>query len=283
MTKQNIYSFMQSLPVEGVSTCVDALTITSTGLEGKLSIGIVLHELGEILEVEEQKPFSFQGARGWARGSIRYADKKNEAIGTVWAILMVTGEHSERALKTALKIGDLKFTRVDIAVDVKMTERVLGLARKLKDSYKGPKEVRLIESLTGDTFYCGSRESEVMVRIYDKSEEYSCEQGYVWRFEIEYKGSRAESVAQYLAMQGKTAITDLVWTSLRDSHLPTPTWGQTVDIKAQKVTMSSSERKLAWLGTQVKPTVKWLMSLGKTEEVISQLGLPIVGEYIIKE
>lgn len=282
MKTQNIYELIHSLPIDGTAQCIDALTVTATGLEGKLSIATILHNMADVLAIEPQKPFRFNGASGWARGSVRYADKKNEALGTIWSILMVTGPNSEEALRLALKVGDLKFTRIDIAVDIKMSERILGLARKLKDGYKGKKEVKLIESLTGDTFYCGSRESDVMVRIYDKSSEYGYELGRVWRFEVEYKGARAESVANYVAMQGSNGIPDLLWTSLKSSDLPSPVWGQTVDIKSQKVTMTSSERKLAWLGTQVKPTVKWLMSLGKTEEIIDQLTLPIVGEYIIK-
>lgn len=275
MSGQNIYQFIQSLPIEGVSTCIDALTVTATGLEGKLSIATILHYIGDKLAVEMEKPFKFNGAKGWVRGPFRYADKKTEAHGTVWSILMVTGRESEECFKIALKVRDLKFTRIDIAVDIKMSERVLGLARKLKDGYKGKKETKLIESLTGSTFYCGSRESDVMIRIYDKSEEYGEEQGKVWRFEVEYKGERAESVADYIAGQGTRGLTDLLWTSLKTSDLPTPIWGQVVDIKAQKITMSSSERKLAWLGSQVKPTVRWLQKLGKAEEVYTQLGLEL--------
>lgn len=274
----NIYDFMQKLPIVGYEGCIDALTVTSTGLDGKLSIAVILHELEDSLIVEPLKPFKFQGARGWSRGSVRYADKRKEETGILWAILMVTGKDSERSLKTAIKVGGVKFTRVDVAIDVKMSEKVIGLARKLKDGYKGGKQVKLIESLTGDTFYCGSRESDMMVRIYDKSEEYNENQGMVWRFEVEFKGGRAEAIADYIAMQGKSGIPDLLWTALQQSHLPAPIWGQTIDLKSSRVTMASSERKLAWLGEQVKPTVRWLQSLGKETEVLQQLGLPFDGK-----
>lgn len=280
MPRENIYKYMSDLQIDGVAPWVDALTVTATGLEGKLSIAIVLENLREEIEIEPLSKFNYMGAKGWARGSVRYADKWDERGQRQWAILMVTGKSSEVALKTALRVGSLNFTRVDLAVDVKMRERVLGLARKLKDGYKGKKETKLIESLTGDTFYCGSRESDLMLRIYDKSEEYGFGQGFVWRFEAEFKGSRAERVASYVAMQGLSGIPDLVWTAQNSSDLPSPYLGQVVDIRGSKVTLTSSERKLAWLGNQVRPTVAWLIKLGKEKEVYEQLGLLGKGEVL---
>jgi len=185
----NIYEYIHGLSIDGIECGIDALTITAVGLEGKLSIDLVLHSLRGYIEAQQTKDFKFQGAMGKSWGSVRYAKKWNEHMQIQWAILMVTGEQSAGAFKESLKVGDVKYTRIDLCIDVFMRERILGLPRKLKDTYKGGSKLKLIESFTGDTLYCGSRESESMLRIYDKSPEYGEELGKVWRFEVEYKGA----------------------------------------------------------------------------------------------
>jgi len=134
MNKLNIYDYMHSLPVDGLECGVDALTITSTGLDGKLSIDLVLHSLARYIETQKVKPFRYQGAEGRCWGSVRYAQKWNELKRQQWAILMVTGEQSPGALKESLRVKDVKYTRVDLCIDVFMRERVLGLPKKLKDT-----------------------------------------------------------------------------------------------------------------------------------------------------
>lgn len=276
MSRLNIYEYMHNLPVVGGTPGIDAITLTALGLEGKLSISYIMNELREKMEVEEPKPFSFNGAKGWARGSIRYAEKYNELHQKQWAILMVTGEDSGKILRQSLLYSDIKYTRVDLCVDIEMSERVLGLARKLKDGYKGKSQVKLIESLTGDTFYCGSRNSESYIRIYDKSEFYGREAGHVWRFEVEFKGGLATLVPDLVAEVGSDGIKDIIFQECRHKDLPSPVPGKVVNLKRKMVTMSSSEMKLNWLKSQVRPTVSWLSKLGMKEQVMDalQLNLP---------
>lgn len=277
MDTQNIYDFMHNLPIDGSAVNVDACTITATGLDGKLTINMILDELKPVLEIETRKPFKFNGAEGFMAGSVRYADKWNEKGQKLWAILMVTGERSRQVLSSAVIKGDVKFTRVDLCVDVMMRERVFSLPRKLYDSYKGDCKVKLIESLVGDTLYCGSRESESMIRLYDKSSEYGTELGYVWRFEVEYKGDLAGLVASDVAKCGDKVIEEFVWGECRSKHLPSPKVENRPNIKNRRITLSSAEMKLNWLERQVAPTVRHLRSLGLENEVITalQLDLPL--------
>lgn len=266
----NIYDFMHKLPISGMAEAVDALTITATGLEGKLSISLVVRAMEDYLVLQEKKPFNFRGAKGWSRGSVSYAEEL-KAGSKLWSILMVRGEQSEVAFSEACKLNDLKVTRIDVAVDVLMLERVTQLPRKLKDTYKGKFPIVLYESLGGDTINCGSRESGVFIRIYDKSPEYGMDLGYVWRFEVEFKSGQAVAVFNILKDDIRKAQ-DVVWTAIRSRDLPSPKIGQTVNLKARKVTVSTADMKLAWLGRQVRPTVEYLTSIGKEEEVYKQLG-----------
>lgn len=273
----NIYDFMHSLDIDSKSVGVDALTITATGLDGKLSVDLVLDELKDVTEKEWPKPFSFQGAKGRSWGSVRQASKWDDHQRQLWTILMVTGKDSPRALKQALKVDDIKYTRIDTYIDVKMSQRVLGLARKLYDTYKGTSSKKLIESETGDTVYFGSRMTESMIRIYDKSKEYNEELGMVWRFEVEYKKDLANGVVQYLSEYGNSGIDELVWAECKSKSLPVPAIPDKVNIMRDMVTLSSAEMKLNWLGRQVMPTVKFLRRLGLEDRVkeVLQLDLPI--------
>jgi hypothetical protein len=270
----NIYEFMHSLQVEGQAETIDALTITATNLEGKLSISLVIEAMRDYLILQEKKPFKFRKAIGWTRGSVSYAEELKEGI-KLWSILMVKGEQSEIAFTEACKLKDLKVTRIDVAVDVLLLEKVTQLPRKLKDTYKGKYDISLIESATGDTIYCGSRESGIFIRIYDKSEEYNLDLGFVWRFEVEFKKGTATTVFELLRDNGIAVGQDVVWTAVRGRDLPTPKIGQTVNLKARKVTFSTPDMKLAWLGRQVRPTVQYLMNIGKVKEVYKQLGFEL--------
>ena len=279
---KTIYEFMSELSVGGIAETVDALTLTTTGLEGKLSIKLVIDSLYDALILEEKKPFNFRGAKGWSRGSVSYAEQLRDGL-KIWCILMVKGELSSKAFETAQKLDDLKVTRIDVAVDVMLLETVKKLPRKIKDTYHGIFDVQLIESATGDTLYCGSRESGTYIRIYDKSDEYGLELGRVWRFEVEFKQDKAAVVAALIRDQGIEIAQDIVWTALKSRNIPSPKIGQTVNLKARKVTLSTPDMKLAWLGRQVKPTVEYLRSIGKEKEVYEQLGFDLPDELDNKD
>lgn len=274
----NIYEFMHNLPIEGYGQSIDALTVTATGLSGKLAIGMVIDRFREELETEIKKPFSFQGARGWVSGSVRYAEKMDGKIRKLWAILMVTGERSTEAYKVAMMQEGLKFTRCDIACDVFLWDKVEGVARIIKDNYNGKNQVKLIESDIGDTVYVGSRESEAYLRIYDKSTSYNLPKGRVWRWEVEYKRGLAHPAALEVEKGGVDIIREMVFREARTKSVPVPVIEGMRGIKRCTVSASSAEMKLAWLERQVRPTVQWLHKLGMAEEVRGalQLSLPIL-------
>lgn len=275
MATENIYQYMASLPVGEEMESIDALTVTATGLSGKLTISLILESMADILSVEKAVPFKFKGASGWSRGSVRYADKWDTRQNREWVILMVTGKTSERAYSVLSRISqpDVKVTRIDIAIDIKLRERVLGLCRRVKDSNDGRVNMSLVESLTGDTLYVGSRESDKMLRIYDKSSEYGEELGMVYRWELEAKGDTAPVIYEIATRANREELSDIVFGASREMGAPTPKYGVFPKIKSERITASSSEMKLNWLRNQVKPTVTWLRKLGLDKEVSDALGI----------
>lgn len=271
----NIYQYISELPIEGDSQAVDAMTVTATGLEGKIAIGLVLEDMREYLDVQQKKQFKFGGATGWQKGAVRYAEKTREDLGKLWAILMVTGEQSEVGFRIASSLDALRFTRCDCAVDIFMYEKVLGLPRLIKDNYKGKSKIVLFESEIGDTLYVGSRESDAYLRIYDKGKAYNLEQGRVYRWEVEYKGALAMPAVEKVRDGGRGAIRELVFGEAKHKSVPSPIVEGQRGIKRERVTVSSAEMKLAWLARQVAPTVGWLNRLGMRDEVIKALQLTL--------
>jgi len=266
---------MHNLDIVGESTEIDALTITAMGLEGKLSISLVIDSLTDYLDLHKQKKWKFQGAEGWSKGGVSSATRYNKSKKAIWTVLMVRGEIARAAMDVAMSLDDIKYTRVDIRVDLAMAEKVEGLPRKLKDSYRGKFPVQLIESNTGDTFYCGSRESGSFIRIYDKSSAYGypAGSGMVWRFEIEFKKGTACGVVELLKEGKFENASDIVWQALRSRDIPAPKIGRVLDIRSTYTNLTSAEMKLEWIGRQVRPTVEFLVALGLKDEVKQQLGL----------
>lgn len=273
----NIYDFMHGLPVESQGEQVDAVTVTAVGLQGKIAIGLVLESVKDYIEEQKRLNWYFQGAKGWQAGSVRVAEKFDDHQQKVWSICMVTGEMSRDAFRVAVKLEGLKFTRVDLAVDVFLYEPVEKIARMLKDSYKGKHKLVLYESDTGDTLYVGSRKGESYLRIYDKSGDYGLAKGRVWRWEVEYKGGLAPIVAQEVADGGLARLREMVFEEARHKDVPSPFIGAQRGIKRSRISVSTPEMKLAWLERQVAPTVKWLNALGLNREVSNVLQLTLPG------
>jgi len=279
----NIYEYMHDLDVVAESEGVDALTITATGLDGKVVITRVLDMVSDTILLDKEKKWGFQGAAGWTRGPVSYATKYSKGGGKLWSIAMIKGPIAHSALAAAVKCADgavdgaggVKYTRVDLRADLKMREPRVGLPRIIKDGYKGKYEIKIIESRTGDTLYCGSRESGTFVRIYDKSAAYGEERGSgkIWRFEVEFKMHKVQPVVNALQLGDFRNAGDIIWQTLRGRNIPSPKIGAEVEILGECTNLSSAEQKLDWLARQVSPTTKFLVALGMKKEVKKTLGL----------
>lgn len=96
-----------------------------------------------------------------------------------------------------LKNAGARFSRVDIAVQTEISqETVMGYV--FRDSFTSRfKNVRINYSLRGQggsTVYFGSRQSDLMLRVYDKGREEGSEKKSRWEFEI--KGVQAEKIGE---------------------------------------------------------------------------------------
>lgn len=132
----------------------------------------------------------------------------------------------------------------------------------------------------GDTTYLGSRTSDTYVRIYDKGRE-SPEGGYyenALRYEVEYKGRAAGAVWEGESREapGRDWLAAQVLQVLRRRGifvaLPGSISAPAVGLRTAPP--SDTEKRLAWLRNQVRPSIDKLMADGVSLESVRQaLGL----------
>ena len=188
------------------------------------------------------------------------------------------------------------FTRIDAAIDDKggnfyspadvfelyKKNQIVSKWRSVKrtDKYNDP------ENCAGYTVYFGSRESSLMLRLYDKAREQNNkhnpgDDGYVdfewYRWELEYKDERANEFAQVIidgANLGRVVVGVLAYyirlINLDDSNKSRCSnlekWDKFVhDVQALRLCSEKKAKtvydKLTWIESQVSPTLATLLLL----------------------
>lgn len=164
----------------------------------------------------------------------------------------------EDLLLKAYKLNG-QVTRIDLAYDV------LGQFIDIVDLYNEVKSGRCItpskkysyiEGNSGQTLYIGSRQSERMLRIYDKAAE-TGSPGHWTRFELEAKGAKARQFAHYIGAEGADAIPALI---LDFAEFATYKWQGGSPFDMHPVSIPSIKGKetdtAAWLANGVLPSFK---------------------------
>lgn len=129
----------------------------------------------------------------------------------------------------------------------------------------------------GDTLYIGSRTSDKYVRIYDKMrEKKEPEYENSIRFEVELKGE----IARMYVHECDDAFPQQEWwyskvrTILRGYGISLPDCvPETYAVPEYKKEVPTVDSRLAWLSSQVAPTVAKLVASGNVGDAIDALGL----------
>ncbi len=152
--------------------------------------------------------FLDQAGSDWARESkqgtfstqkrLQYEGLVNEYSffhGTAWQagrthhMAQCSGAYADPYLHKLACYGYGHCRRLDLQMTVYDTERLDAV--RVRDVYEGRHAVTIISSPSGDTVYLGSRDSQRMVRIYQKA-------ANLIRVELELKGDRAGQAWQEL-------------------------------------------------------------------------------------
>lgn len=184
---------------------LDWLTITSitmsasTPTEARHIVRHIMHNLGlgipDIVEFTNPQrfyPFISNPVDG-LQIAIANSDRQGVRVtmsGNFFAI-HDQAETGVRVAKIVSKSG-WRVTRTDIATDVYDTEYTAkDIDKEREEMYTGRSRTRRVHDEAGGyTLYVGSRESEKMLRVYDKGVESGLERR-ILRFEMEYKGNAA--------------------------------------------------------------------------------------------
>lgn len=176
-------------------------------------------------------------------------------------------------------------TRMDLQVTVRLDKPSYSYAKQTYknccNSHASDRRYSLItNSNGGDTLYVGSRQSDQFGRLYDKGVESGLDKkGYMWRYEVELKKPRAGSAAIAVMQERECGNLDeailnyvhqwFVMRGVKPKFRATDT-AFVVEV-SRKIT--TDERKLEWLRTQVRPTVADLIERGFEQETFAALGI----------
>ncbi len=242
---------------------------------------VLARENKQITEEKRWAIMSYEGV-GFP-GSIRVGYSKQ--LG--WIVIASSGA---AVLWKQLVGPDRRVTRIDLAVTQSLGFNIPDVPRRyyeiLTSDDKSARNYALIQNTKkGQTLYVGSRRSEKFGRLYDKGvEEKSAPAGLKYRWEVEYKKPTSGEVAKALdAVREAEAehITGMVFDFFQNRGVA-PLFGRDggmVTLQTQ-ARITSLDRKLNWIRSQVRPSVRQLIMAGRSRDLFQAMGVPIDDEYL---
>lgn len=202
----------------------------------------------------------------------------SEALGY---ILVLSGQDAN-LLFDKLKPGTLRVTRLDLCVDV-LLEEAESLAQRNFSALEKTKRLRAKPSLYrgrdgGDTLYVGSRQSQQFGRLYDKGVQAGMAgSGLLWRYEVEFKtplsGQIYDKIKSDTPNQRAERIRATVKAWFEERRIPVVfnVDNAPLIIMQTEARVTTAQRKLAWLRSQVQPSVQSLIESGYGKDVLHSL------------
>lgn len=205
---------------------------------------------------------------------------------TGYTIMIGSGDVAHKYWFDALPAAK-KVTRFDLCVTTLLKTPIRQLAQKHYDKidFGGQRKFSHIRnSQGGETLYIGSRQSQNFGRLYDKGVESGiAEPGLCWRYEVELKSPKSTEAAKTMweiinnSESAHSAIQGFVWAWFDQRGIP-PIFpaegGKSFRVQTETI-ISSPEKTLRWLRSQVQPSVKRLFEAGLGKLVLEELGINV--------
>jgi hypothetical protein len=176
-----------------------------------------------------------------------------------------------------------KVTRLDLCVDI-VLPRPKELANICYEQFgeiahRGGLQAAIWENTGGGkTLYVGKRSSDQMGRLYDKGIESGvAAKGLYWRWEVEFHKAWAAPISEQLnGLSGEemsSKIKNLLGTWYTDRGIREAKGIATAPDRViiAMVRRTTLDKKIAWLRTQVRPTVRTLLEAGLGRQVAMAL------------
>lgn len=166
--------------------------------------------------LEQQLPgrgyhYGFRCLRTGVKLSVA-ADLENQGVMAVYSGQVLADWPEQQTAAFLALDSKWRCSRLDIAFDVfHSTVSTMDVAERYFEAHaEGAKRVtQLINGITGDTFYIGSRTSEKMLRVYDKGKKEGT--GLDWiRIELELKGQYIHNASSTLLENPIIAVADVL-------------------------------------------------------------------------
>lgn len=186
-------------------------------------------------------------------------------------------------------------SRLDVQVTVRDLDGSRNWASIARASARQDKRVEsgmtrqlyLTDGQGGDTFYLGRRVSTRFYRVYNKTAESKGEwPNGCWRFEIEYKGPRAEHWAEIIRRQKNTHDVgrSICAAGFRDYGIELPCDVLTSKWKDRApVRITDSERQLEWLAKSVRPLIHKLKEVYSSRVLADIIGFEDLTTEVVVE
>lgn len=263
-----------------IESQVDWLTLTCTDREKLIDFRTWARHVLNAEGLQDNKPADFSrfGYTGVRAGRCSWGERADGDMATL------SGDLANLELDRAMSLAT-NCSRVDLAVTFHFDNPPLCLERDYYHEYAewaAPREhpslgVLVQNTNGGSTLYVGSRASDTYLRVYNKGAE-SGDVRYkdCHRFEVEVKGGRAAPTATEVSLcdapqaHVQAAVHAYCWE--HGVIPPFDSFGGARIVPGFR-RRSDADSKLAWLKTQVRPTVAWLEESGHAGRVVAALGL----------
>jgi hypothetical protein len=239
-----------------------------------------------LVKYSQRLGFTMEDFEGFSWG---YSEHHNRYI------VILRGAVAHNFWRRVILPSQVRVTRIDFAVTVelKSPQDLVGKAYEklerdgIPEGVKTRKFTKITTYSGGATLYVGSRTSDFFGRLYDKGAQLGNMENVSWRYEVEVHKPKASSMASQLydrlqqshpKTQEYNAIATFVhqWFGARGI---TPVWAmkEGLDVLAaqHEIAIKTPKRRLAWLRTQVAPTVDDLIKLGLGRQVVEALGMDL--------
>jgi len=236
-------------------------------------------------EGHKAKPYTGNGFVGEHIEGITLAERDNETMVRLsgsaarrWATVLIPRVNNVSRLDFQVTIRDQQVTR-DWAGIAEC--EVMGDARIREGRTK---RLRLSDGKLGNTLYIGRRVSNRFFRVYNKSAESPGDwPDTTWRWEIEFKGPRAAHWADAIRKRPwrDDDSRSVVAAGFRDyghvlpAHVLTSEWKD----KSPRL-QTTDERRLAYLGTCIRPMIQKLAEAYGPSVIRKLLDLQADGETV---
>lgn len=209
----------------------------------------------------------------WGLSGFVGAQCASIAVGTRDRDGMIDAKGSAAAWVAELEVArNGRASRIDLALDVDDQDRNLArfLAAQLPAEERRQLKCWLADGLgEGDTLYLGSRSSDRMMRVYDKTAQQGLDPkvvGQRWRYEVELKGDYA-AAAWSAIVRGEDAAAlwqlhaGAIFGKLGIEPLLPIAADQAVVPPLQQRRLDDPARKLDWILKQVAPALRNLAAV----------------------